>query len=73
MNIPVVKFAKDHNEDFYKVLQKRVNDYFKNSNIARHGNAQMFFKSIVMVALYLVPYFLMLFYLINIYLYLYNI
>ena len=62
MNIPVVKFAKDHNEDFYKVLQKRVNDYFKNSNIARHGNAQMFFKSIVMVALYLVPYFLMLFY-----------
>ena len=62
MKIPVVKFAKDHNEDFYKVLQKRVNDYFKNSNIARHGNAQMVFKTIVMISLYVVPFLLMLFY-----------
>ena len=62
MKIQVVKFAKDHNEVFYKVLQKRVNDYFKNSNIARHGNVQMFFKSIVMISLYVVPYFLMLMY-----------
>lgn len=62
MKIPVVKFAKDHNEDFYRVLQKRVNEYFKTSNIARHGNAKMVFKTIVMVLLYLIPYFFMLMY-----------
>lgn len=62
MKIPVVKFAKDHNEDFYKVLQKRVNDYFKTNNIARHGNVKMVFKTIVMISLYVVPFLAMLLY-----------
>ena len=62
MKIPVIKFAKDHNEEFYKVLKQRVSDYFKSSNIPRHGNSKMVVKSIFMISLYVVPYFLMLLY-----------
>ncbi len=62
MKIPVVKFAKDHNDEFYKVLKQRVSDYFKSSNIPRHGNSKMVFKSIFMISLYVVPYLLMLLY-----------
>lgn len=56
MSIPVVKFAKDHNEEFYKVLKQRVANYFKSSNITRHGNTSMVIKTIVMISLYLVPF-----------------
>ena len=56
MAIPVIKFAKDHNEEFYKVLKQRVSSYFKTNNISRHGNAAMFFKTFAMLAIYLVPF-----------------
>jgi linoleoyl-CoA desaturase len=62
MKIPVVKFAKDHNEQFYITLKQRVADYFKTSNVARHGNMSMVFKTIFMISLYVVPYLLMLMY-----------
>ena len=56
MSIPVIKFAKDHNEEFYKVLKQRVSNYFKTSNTSRHGDYRMVFKTIVMLASYLVPF-----------------
>lgn len=62
MKIQAIKFTKDHNEEFYKVLKQRVADYFKTSNIARHGNIKMVLKSIFMISLYVVPYLLMLLY-----------
>jgi linoleoyl-CoA desaturase len=49
-------------EDFYKVLRKRVNAYFKDNNISRHANANMVVKSIFMISLYLVPFILILTY-----------
>ena len=49
-------------EDFYKVLRKRVNSYFKDNNISRHANANMVVKSIFMISLYVVPFVLMLTY-----------
>jgi len=60
MKIPTIKFKKNHNEEFYKVLKKRVNNYFKTSKIDKHGNVQMFIKSLVMISLYVFPYLLML-------------
>jgi len=62
MKIPVVKFATRPNNDFYKVLQKRVNEHFKSNNISRHGNAEMVFKTIVMISIYVIPFLSILFY-----------
>ncbi len=50
-----VTFAKS-NKEFSTTLNKRVNDYFKSNNINRHGNEEMFFKTLVMFALYFGPY-----------------
>ena len=47
-------------EDFYKVLRKRVNSYFKENNISRHANANMVLKTIFMIALYVAPFVLIL-------------
>lgn len=60
MSIKTVKFAKDHNEAFYKELRKRVNGYFKEKNISRYANANMVLKTVFMVSLYIVPFVLML-------------
>lgn len=39
-------------------LNKRVNEYFKTKNIAKHGNSEMVIKTIVMFSLYFAPYLL---------------
>lgn len=44
--------------DFYLALRKRVNDYFKNENIDRHGDFRIKLKALVMILLYLSPYIL---------------
>jgi linoleoyl-CoA desaturase len=53
--ISKVQFAKTH-QDFTSILNKRVNEYFKNNNVSRHGNGEMFFKTFFMFAAYLLPY-----------------
>jgi len=60
MDISSVKFASGHNDEFYKTLKKRVNEYFKKENISRHANFQMVFKTIAMLAIYFTPFVLML-------------
>lgn len=55
-----VKFNKTQNEEFYKVLRKRVNEYFKENNISRFANLNMVLKTIFMICLYLVPFILIL-------------
>ncbi len=47
------------NRAFYATLSKRVNDYFKENNISRYGNANMVIKSIFMFALYFTPFVLL--------------
>lgn len=59
MKLKSVQFSQDHNAEFYKELKKRVNNYFKDNNITRFGNSSMVFKTICMIALYLVPYILL--------------
>ncbi len=52
-----LRFANNH-RDFVVTLNKRVNEYFKTKNIAKHGNTEMVIKTIFMFALYLTPYIL---------------
>lgn len=42
--------------DFSATVQKRVNEYFKQNNIKRHGNSEMIWKSVFMFTLYFGPY-----------------
>lgn len=56
MSFSSIKFAKNHNEEFYKVLRQRVNEYFKTNNISKFGNYKMVIKTIVMMILYIVPF-----------------
>lgn len=51
--------TKGH-EEFYKVLRKRVNNYFKENGISRHANANMVVKTIFMISLYVIPFVLIL-------------
>ena len=50
-------FAATH-RDFVSTLNKRVNGYFKENKIGKHGNTEMVLKTIFMFLLYFVPYFL---------------
>lgn len=59
MSLKNITFSKSHNVDFYKTLQSRVRDYFKETNKSRFANYNMVLKTIFMVALYVVPFVLM--------------
>lgn len=50
-----IKFANNR-QDYFTTLNRRVNDYFKTSNISRHANAEMKIKTVFMFMLYFVPY-----------------
>lgn len=60
MDTKQIRYSDAGHEDFYKVLRKRVNTYFKENNISRHANANMVIKTIFMISLYVVPFVLML-------------
>jgi len=55
-----VKFNKQDQPEFYKVLQKRINQYFKDNNLAKTANWNMKFKTAFMLGIYFIPLFLML-------------
>lgn len=50
-----VKFNSKNSPDFFRVLRKRVNNYFEENNISRTGNLNMRIKTIFMLVLYLAP------------------
>lgn len=60
MPITAVKFNKQDQPEFYKVLQRRVNQYFKDNNLAKTANFNMKFKTVFMLSLYFLPFLLML-------------
>lgn len=55
-----IRFSNDTHQEFAKTLRKRVNAYFKDNNISKTGGYRMVIKIIFMLALYLVPFTLML-------------
>jgi len=52
-------FPSKKNNDFMLELRKKVDDYFKQNNLSKRGNASLVIKTIVMISLYLGPYLLM--------------
>lgn len=60
MSIPNVKFNREDRPEFFKVLKKRVNTYFKENNIEKQANTKMKIKTAVMISLYFLPWILML-------------
>lgn len=61
MNQNTIKFSRQDSAHFFKTLNKRVNDYFKENNLSRAGNWKLYLKTFTMFALYLTPYFLLFF------------
>ena len=57
MNTKTPIFSKTDNAKFFRTLNKRVNDYFKEKNIKRTGNWKLHLKTIIMFTLFLAPYF----------------
>ena len=47
------------NRQFYTELKKRVDSYFKENQISKNGNLQLYLKTIFMFAAYIVPFMLL--------------
>lgn len=52
------KFSRTKNAEFAAVLRSRVNLYFKETDLNQGANNLMVFKTINMLAIYLLPYFI---------------
>lgn len=53
-------FSRQDPMKFFRTLNTRVNNYFKENNIKKTGNWKLHFKTFVMFAIFLTPYFLIL-------------
>jgi len=60
MNYSDIRFPKTDSADFFKTLNSRVNAYFQQNDISKFGNWKLYFKSVVVFSIFLVPYFLIL-------------
>lgn len=56
-----IKFNTKDRPEFVKELRKRVNTYFKEKNISKYANTNMVIKTVFMLSLYLIPYFIIVF------------
>lgn len=54
--LEIVRFAPRKGESFYDELKRNIDQYFSNNKLSIHGNAKMVIKSICMVALYIMPF-----------------
>lgn len=54
-----VKYSKAEQKQFFSILRTRVNQYFKDNNIQKTANFQVYLKTTLMLGLYLVPLVLM--------------
>jgi len=59
-NNTTIKFSRKDSTQFFRTLNKRVNDYFKENKIQKTGNWRLHLKTFVMFAMFLTPYFLIL-------------
>jgi len=55
-----IRFSRVNSAAFFKTLNKRVNSYFKEQELKKTGNWKLHLKTIVMVSLFVTPYFLIL-------------
>lgn len=50
------KSADDHQRVFAKVLNERVNTYFRENKLSKKGNLSLYFKSALMLLAYIAPF-----------------
>lgn len=55
---PQIKFINIDKTQFFNTLKERVDNYFFENNISQHANFNMVLKTVFMLCLYFVPYFL---------------
>jgi len=55
-----VKFSRVDSTKFFRTLNKRINDYFKENKLKKTGNWKLYLKTIIMFSIFLTPYFLIL-------------
>ena len=60
MNYKQVSFSRSDSTKFFKTLNKRVNQYFKEKNIVKTGNWKLYTKAIIMFSMFFVPLILIL-------------
>ncbi len=60
MDKPTVSFSRKDPAKFFKTLNKRVNDYFKENDIKKTGNWKLYTKALVMFILFITPIILIL-------------
>ena len=58
MNNTTPTFAKQDNLKFFRTLNTKVNNYFKENNIQKTGNWRLHLKTIILFTVFLTPYFL---------------
>ncbi len=56
-----VKFVNKQQSAFFPTLRKRVNSYFKENNITRYGNREMYIKIATLLSAYIGMYLIILF------------
>jgi linoleoyl-CoA desaturase len=56
MNVPI--FSKKDDTKFFRTLNKRVNEYFKDNNLKKTGNWKLYLKTIILFTLFIAPYFI---------------
>lgn len=60
MNTTIPTFSKNDSLKFFRTLNSRVNNYFKENNIKKTGNWKLHLKAIILFTVFLTPYFLIL-------------
>ncbi|MEM9869350.1 MAG: acyl-CoA desaturase, partial [Bacteroidota bacterium] len=60
MDMDTVRFSRRDSANFFRTLNKRVNQYFKENNIKKTGNWKLHLKTVIMFAVFLTPYFVIL-------------
>lgn len=51
-----IKFINPNKNDFFPTLKKRVDAYFEEQQISKHGNTAMFIKTVALVGAYIIPF-----------------
>ncbi|MCO5724802.1 fatty acid desaturase family protein [Robiginitalea marina] len=60
MQQQAIRFSRTESVHFFRTLNKRVNDYFKENGIKKTGNWKLYLKSALMFSMFFAPYFLIL-------------
>ena len=55
-----IKFSRKDSAKFFRTLNSRVNQYFKENDIKKTGNWKLYVKTVIMLTIFLAPYFIIL-------------